>query len=52
MGIGLAVSQSIIVSHRGLLWGIPNVGPGVTFSFSIPHEPEGSTYAVRQLADC
>jgi PAS domain S-box-containing protein len=36
MGIGLAVSHSIIENHRGRLWATPNDGPGVTFSFSIP----------------
>jgi PAS domain S-box-containing protein len=36
MGIGLAVSRSIIESHHGRLWATPNVGPGATFSFSIP----------------
>ena len=36
MGIGLSVSRSIIENHRGRLWAIPNEGPGVTFSFSIP----------------
>ena len=36
MGIGLAVSRSIIESHRGRLWAVPNDGPGATFAFSIP----------------
>jgi len=36
MGIGLSVSRSIIESHRGRLWAVPNDGPGATFSFSIP----------------
>jgi PAS domain S-box-containing protein len=36
MGIGLSVSRSIIESHHGRLWAIPNDGPGATFSFSIP----------------
>jgi len=36
MGIGLAVSRSIIEYHNGRLWATPNKGPGVTFSFSIP----------------
>jgi len=35
MGIGLSVSRSIIESHKSL-YGDPNVGPGATFSFSIP----------------
>jgi PAS domain S-box-containing protein len=40
MGIGLSVSRSIIEKHHGRLWAEPNVGPGATFSFSIPCGPE------------
>jgi PAS domain S-box-containing protein len=40
MGIGLALSRSIIEGHRGSLWAGPNDGPGVTFSFAIPGIPE------------
>ena len=36
MGIGLAVSRSIIKNHLGRLWAAPNEGSGATFSFSIP----------------
>jgi C4-dicarboxylate-specific signal transduction histidine kinase len=36
MGIGLSVSRSIIESHGGQLWAERNVGPGATFTFSIP----------------
>jgi signal transduction histidine kinase len=39
MGIGLSVSRSIIESHRGRLWAVPNDGPGATFSFSVPRSP-------------
>jgi signal transduction histidine kinase len=40
MGIGLSVSRSIIESHHGRLWAMPNDGPGARFSFSIPREAE------------
>lgn len=36
MGVGLAVSRTIIESHNGKLWASLNDGPGATFSFSIP----------------
>ena len=42
MGIGLAVSRSIIESHRGRIWAKPNDGPGATFSFSIPRSANGA----------
>src|SRR6266550_3765499 len=41
MGIGLAVSRSIIENHRGRMWATPNDGPGATFSFSIPCGVDG-----------
>ena len=43
MGIGLSVSRSIIERHHGRLWAEPNDGPGATFLFSIPSEPESVT---------
>jgi PAS domain S-box-containing protein len=36
MGVGLAVSRSILESHHGRLWAALNDGPGATFSFSVP----------------
>jgi len=46
MGIGLAVSRSIIESHKGRLWATPNDGLGATFSFSIPCRPQEVTTGV------
>jgi PAS domain S-box-containing protein len=36
LGIGLAISRSIIESHKGQLWATANDGPGATFGFWIP----------------
>ena len=47
MGIGLSVSRSIIESHRGRLWAVPNDGPGATFAFSIPRRPGDRPVAAR-----
>ena len=49
MGIGLSVSRSIIERHHGRLWAEPNDGPGATFSFSIPCDPESVTDAARPM---
>ena len=43
MGIGLSVSRAIVERHRGRLWAEPNDGPGATFAFSIPRDPERTT---------
>jgi signal transduction histidine kinase len=36
MGVGLAVSRSIIESHRGRIWAAANEDSGATFAFTIP----------------
>jgi signal transduction histidine kinase len=55
MGIGLAISRSIIESHEGRLTAAANEGPGATFSFSIPVRPQAgavdATPSELQLKD-
>jgi two-component system sensor histidine kinase TtrS len=36
LGMGLAISRSIIETHGGLLWATPNPDRGTTFRFTLP----------------
>jgi len=36
LGMGLAISRSIVKAHRGRLWAAPSDGPGATLIFTVP----------------
>ena len=40
MGMGLAVSQTILQAHGGRLWATPNASHGATFQFTLPANNE------------
>jgi two-component system sensor kinase FixL len=36
LGMGLAISRSILETHGGRIWATPNDGPGLSIQFSLP----------------
>jgi PAS domain S-box-containing protein len=42
LGMGLAISRSIIEAHGGRLWATPNAGQGATVQFTLPTSGEGA----------
>jgi PAS domain S-box-containing protein len=39
LGLGLAISRSIIEAHGGRLWAMPNAAAGTSFNFTLPIAP-------------
>jgi PAS domain S-box-containing protein len=41
LGMGLSICRSIIEAHGGRVWGSRNIGPGMTFQFTISADGHG-----------
>ena len=50
-GLGLAMCRSIIESHGGRLWALPNRPYGSVFSFIIPKTESGARRPAASVAD-
>jgi len=42
LGMGLAISRTIVEAHGGRIWAAPHDGPGITFTLSLPSAARGS----------
>jgi C4-dicarboxylate-specific signal transduction histidine kinase len=45
MGMGLAISRSIIAAHGGRMWASPNEPQGAVFQFTLPPDPATAAHA-------
>jgi signal transduction histidine kinase len=43
MGLGLAISRSIIEAHGGRIWALPNANQGTMVCFTLPLDEETTT---------